>query len=206
MEYFVLEHRHPNSGYVNGSVKYLPPLVSEYIREAQDLDKSLEAHVVLDSEVRNLKLDFFAASEAFFASVAFANLISDSDQSVEIRPAFVSYHNGVKTEKQYVLLHAPKKVNCFNYELSEYPGKELILKSRSEGTIRRVNTIKKLVLDTALIGKRAYFMINHEIAILDPLIDAGIVNAARAQKLKIAPVPLTLWHSGMRRQEIPRTY
>jgi hypothetical protein len=206
MNFYVLDHRHPTSGYVNGEVVYTPSLGGKYVRELTEIPKDLTTEVNLNAEIRSTKLDFFSAAEAFFVSEALAEVICRYDDKVSMRPAVVRFGNGALTEKTYFFIAATDRVRCFDFENSEYPGKALALSLRAEGKVRRINAVQKLVIHEAGTAQRGYFFIDPDVAVMNPLISEAVVDEARAKKLNIVPVPLSDWSSSLQRANLPRRY
>jgi hypothetical protein len=206
MEYFVLEHRHPMFGYVNGTVIYRPSISPKYVHELHQIPDDLEVEVCLNRDVRQLKLDFFSAGEAFFASEEFVEILTTNDASVVARPAVVTFGNGVLTGKKYFFVGAVERVHCFDFDRSEYSGKALHLEMRSEGKSRRVNTIQQVVLDEQSCLDRGYFFVDPDVAIMNPVVSGAVVDQARLKKLVIVPVALSKWNSNVQRGDLPRRY
>ncbi len=63
MNYFLLHHKHPEGGYIDGDVVFDPPL-DTYYRVGEPLDVSGRIIVVtMDKAVRKLKTDFWECQD-----------------------------------------------------------------------------------------------------------------------------------------------
>jgi hypothetical protein len=206
VEYFVIEHRYQDTGYINGDVTYTPPLQEPYRRGHGYLLENCMTEVKLDSGLRNINVDFFSASEAFFVSDAFAKILSRLNVNIELAPSQVNYSNGQATQKKYWLAHFSERKNCFDYYNSDYAGKALIIKSIQTDSSRRVNVIQRLALDENRIQGENFFLINENVSVLNPIASDTLIHFARSEKLKLAVVPISDWKSGLQRKEVPRFY
>ncbi|WP_055324661.1 imm11 family protein [Ralstonia solanacearum] len=188
MNYFLLHHKHPESGYIDGDVMFDPPL-DTYHRAGEPLDVSGRIIVVtMDKAVRKLKTDFFlTTSGAFFASEAFAELLKRHQTNLQIVPAEARYASGKPTEKRYCLVHADHRLPAFDYQRSQYAGKGLALQRLERGESPDsflAKGVQSIVIDEECAAGHHYFFLKN-VALIDPIVSSELVHAIRDRALNV---------------------
>ena len=188
MNYFSLKHEYPNSGYIDGDVTFVPPLPDYYqVGAPYDLaNRSIS--VKMDKAVKKLKVDFFlTTSGAFFASEPLAALLLQHQPDLQTYSAETTYFGGKATEKQYRLVHAARRVPCFDYEHSEYAGKALTLQRLARGEDPQtilVKGIQAIVIDEKNSGGANFFFLSN-VLYIDPFVSESLASAIREQGLVV---------------------
>lgn len=135
-EYYILRHEYAQSGFIDGDVNFVPPLLTYYKSCTDTMREARKVSVRMDKRVRRLKADFFlTTSGSFFASHQFMQVLARHKSNTHFLPAVVKYHTGAATEKSYGLLHAITSTDCLDYVKSEYAGKSLVLASVERGKV-----------------------------------------------------------------------
>lgn len=176
MDYFLLRHQYAKPSYIDATVVFSPP--QPYYRIGTDLqEENLSISLKMDKLMRKVNVDFFyTTGGGFFASTELARLIQEHQKHIRVIPATSTYNNGKPTEKSYCLIHAPKRVNCFDYELSDYGGKALTLQRVERGEPRNlVKVIRKLVIDPKKANQNHFFFIDN-VLLIDPVVSGDLAR------------------------------
>jgi hypothetical protein len=197
MNYFRLCHKYKNSGYIDGSMEFFPPLFDYYYPNqtlcTQFASEEIKVKVILDSCVRKLKADFFyVTGRGFFASERLSLLLKRYQNDLHIIKAETFYHNGKPTEQKYSLVHTEYVLECFDYESSEYDGKDRILRRLKQG-----KSMDKIFIEDftsiAIDEKRAkganYFFLDRNILFLDPIISETLAQEITQNKFHVRLEP-----------------
>lgn len=188
MRYFLLRHEYPDSGYVDGDVAFIPPLAGYYQAGARLEVGGRAVSVRMDKAVRKLKADFFlTTSGAFFASEELAVLLKQYQSDLRLIPAETCYLSGKATEKRYMLVHANRRLPCFDYRRSEYAGKTLALQRLERGESAdtfMVKGIQKVVIDEKSTDEANFFFVKN-VALIDPIVSESLENAMRDRKFNV---------------------
>ncbi|PTB21038.1 hypothetical protein C9I57_09965 [Trinickia symbiotica] len=188
MRYFLLRHEYSDSGYVDGDVAFIPPLTG-YYQAGTPLEVGDRAvSVTMDKAVRKLKADFFlTTSGAFFAAEKLATLLKRYQNDLRIIPAHTSYSSGRATEKRYMLVHANRRLPCFDYRRSEYAGKALALQRLERGESADaflVKGVQALAIDEKFaVGANFFFIKN--VVLIDPVVSESLEKEIREQKFNV---------------------
>nr|WKF61989.1 hypothetical protein HUO10_006521 [Paraburkholderia busanensis] len=192
MKYFILQHEY-QTGFIDGDVEFVPPLAGYYQMGLPVDIRDVKIHVKMDKAVRKLKADFFlTTSGAFFASEKLASLIHDFQNDTQIEKCETHYHNGKSTEKTYFLIHTNKKIDCFDYQKSEYAGKPLALSRLERGENPdsfTIKNIKSLAIDKQKAGDATFFFVKN-IIMIDPVIASPLAEAIQSASLFVNLIPL----------------
>lgn len=188
MNYFLLRHEYPNSGYIDGDVIFTPPFATYYrVGEPLEADQPLIA-VTMDKSVRKLKADFFlTTSGAFFASDELSELLTRYEASVRVVPADTRYSGGKSTEKRFWLVHTNDRLPAFDYERSQYAGKELSLRrlecGESPGSFL-VKGVQSVVIDENRAAGHHFFFLKN-VLLIDPIVSGDLAQAIRERNLNV---------------------
>ena len=194
MKYFFLQYQYKDAGFIDGDVTFEPPLSDHYYLGKTDVSNVRNVNVILDTRVKRLRADFFhTGSGAFFCSVAFAEVLSLLQSDVNFVSAKTSYHRLESTEKKYKLIHVNQKIDCFDYERSEYAGKALVLENRADPkqSPRLVKGVTKSCIDEERAAGAHYFFLDH-VTIFNPVVSQDFVAALVAAKLKVEYTPVEI--------------
>lgn len=176
MNYFLLRHQYTKPSYIDGTIVFNPP--QPYYRIGTDLQEgNLSISLKMDKLMRKVNVDFFyTTGGGFFASTELANLIQEHQKQIRVIPATSTYNNGKPTEKSYCLIHVPKRVDCFDYELSDYGGKALTLQRMERGEPRNlVKVIRNLVIDPQKADGLHFFFIDN-VLMIDPVVSGDLAR------------------------------
>lgn len=181
MKYFVLRHEDLAGKFIDGDVIFNPPLADYYQVGEDILEPDTTVSVILDKRIKKLVSDFFyTTGGAFFASQEVKSLLEDSRVDLKILPAKIKYFNGRDAESEYYLVHADAKVACFDYQLSQYSGKSLVLDRIAKGefsTDFKVRGINKLHVKEDMVGALDFFFIK-DLIWIDPIVSEAFMQAA----------------------------
>ncbi|HGY9626242.1 TPA: DUF1629 domain-containing protein [Pseudomonas putida] len=188
MNYYSMCHEVVDGGYTDGDVLFSPAL-GGYYRVGESISLThLSVSVVLDKKVRSLKSDFFlTACGAFFVSNDLKDVLEELSSKAQFVSADVKYFNGRHTEKKYFLIHVNEKVPCFDYELSEYSGKSMVVSKLLAGELAydyKVRGVKKMCINEKAAGGLDFFFVDGVIWI-DPIVSEQLVLKVKSKKLSV---------------------
>ncbi len=189
MNYYFLEFQYPRKGFISGGVEFSPELDVNYSYIESNLPINTIAEVTLVSSVKKMDVDFFHTT-------SFALLVSDSLRlvleeyiSVQFIPTTVRYHNGEIVERKYWVIHNMKKIDCLDFESSEYAGKRLVLNSITNPPRKFAKGVRKVILDSSKIEGADFFKIEYSY-IQNPVISERLYNILRGNKMKVNATPV----------------
>ena len=175
-------------------MRFTPPLDREsvtggYYNVGHPIDLAHRLiSVTMDSRsVRKLKVDFFLASSAFFASEALVALLKVYQSDLHIIPADVCYGNGKSAEKTYYLVHADRYLPCFDYKNSEYPRKSMILNKLALGETPdsfMIKVAKSIAINEEIAAGANFFFLDN-VLLIDPIVSETLANAISEQNLQV---------------------
>ncbi|WP_410953196.1 imm11 family protein [Pseudomonas sp. S1(2024)] len=188
MNYYSMCHEVVEGGYTDGDVVFYPPL-SDYYQIGMSLSLTgVSVSVVLDKKVRALKSDYFlTTSGAFFVSQEFKEVLGGLNTNLQFSPADVKHSNGKPTVKKYYFIHDNDRCACFDYGLSEYSGKSLVMSKIQAGELAadyKVRGVKKMCIDEAKTGSLDLFFVAGVIWI-DPIVSEVLVRKVESNKLLV---------------------
>lgn len=188
MNYYSMCHEVVEGGYTDGDVVFYPSL-SDYYQIGMSFSLAgVSVSVILDKRVRSLKSDFFlTTSGAFFVSQEFKDVLGELNTNVQFFPADVKYSNGRPAAKKYYFIHVNDRCACFDYGLSEYSGKSLVLSKIHAGELAadyKVRGVKKMCIDEAKTGSLDLFFVAGVIWI-DPIVSELLVRKVESNKLLV---------------------
>lgn len=190
VNYYFLESQLPKSGFVDGSVAFVPDLETYYSQIRTRLPIDTIAEVLLHSSIRKLKNDYFHTTDgAKVISDAFKILLERQKTDIQFIPAALRYHNGRSVERAYWIAHLPDEVDCFDYERSDYGRKAVIAASVHEPPRKPIKVLFKAYLDTEKVDGREFFMLAHVLA-LNPIVSEEFYQVCKKNKLKLNVTPL----------------
>lgn len=190
MSYYFLESQLPKSGYVDGRVTFVPEPETYYSQIHSRLPIDTIVEVLLDSSIRNLKNDYFhTTGGARIVSDAFKILLERQKTDIQFIPAALRYHNGRPVERIYWIAHLPDKVDCFDYERSDYGRKAVIAASVHEPPRKLIKVLFKAYLDPEKVDGREFFMLAHVLA-LKPIISSEFYEICKKHQIKLNVTPL----------------
>lgn len=185
MDYYFLESQLPKSGYVDGSVIFVPEPETYYSQVHTVLPTDTVAEVLLDSSVRNLKNDYFhTAGGVRVVSDAFKVLLEQQKTEIQFIPAVLRYHDDRPVERAYWIAHLLNEVDAFDYERSDYGRKAVIAASVHRPPRKLTKVIFKAYLDAEKVDGREFFMLAHVLA-LKPIISGEFYEICNQHKLKL---------------------
>ncbi|MCO7534441.1 hypothetical protein NJH24_06545 [Pseudomonas asiatica] len=188
MNYYSMCHEVVKGGYTDGDVVFYPTL-SDYYQVGMSLSLiGVSVSVILDKTVRALKSDFFlTTSGAFFVSQDFKDILGGLNTSLQFSPADVKHFNGRPAVKKYYFIHVNDRCACFDYGLSEYSGKSLVMSKIQAGELTadyKVRGVKKMCIDEAKTGSLDLFFVAGVIWI-DPIVSEVLVRKVESNKLLV---------------------
>ncbi|MGB5956275.1 imm11 family protein [Pseudomonas sp.] len=188
MKYYSMCHEVVDGGYTDGDVLFFPEL-DDYYQVGKSLSLAkLKVEVSLDKKVRRLKSDFFLTTcGAFFVSKELKDVLEEVNAKVQFASASVEYFDGRSSEKQYFFIHANEMPRCFDYDLSEYSGKTMVLSKIQADELDadyRVRGIKKMHINEAKAGGLDFFFVGGVIWI-DPIASEELVQKVESKKLLV---------------------
>ena len=130
MDYYFLEFQYPRKGFISGGVAFTPELETNYSAITDPLPTGTKTLVTLTSSVRKLDVDlFYTTTLALVVSDKFKTILEKRKVGVQFIPALVFYQDGRPVEKEYWVAHQLDKVDCLDYERSDYGRKKVIAAS-----------------------------------------------------------------------------
>ena len=188
MNYYSMCHEVVKGGYTDGDVVFYPTLF-DYYQVGMSLSLiGVSVSVILDKTVRALKSDFFlTTSGAFFVSQDFKDVLGGLNTSLQFSPADVKHFNGRPAVKKYYFIHVNDRCACFDYGLSEYSGKSLVMSKIQAGELTadyKVRGVKKMCIDEAKTGSLDLFFVAGVIWI-DPIVSEVLVRKVESNKLLV---------------------
>ncbi|QEI08649.1 hypothetical protein FXN63_24485 [Pigmentiphaga aceris] len=186
--YYILHHRYEDGIYIDGDVTFSPPLAGYYY-VGQDVIPP-DTQVRLKLERRSQKMDrhfFLTTCGAFFVSEALKDVLTQHHTALDFIATDAVHANKTPTKKTYFLAHAKKMVKCFDYANSDYAGKNMVLRRRTEGTFStdyKVRGITKLCIDHEQAAGLDFLFIDDTIWI-DPVVSRAVVDSANSLGLQL---------------------
>lgn len=190
MKYYFLEFKYPRKGFVSGGAEFTPTLNDYYCDINDNLPVNTKAEIILYSSIRKMDVDFFHTTTS-------ALLVSDDIKEIlnklnvgQFIPSVVKYADGSIVDRRYWVVHNLRKIDCLDYNLSEYAGKKMVLDSIKNPPARVVKGLKKIVLDTSKINGDEFFLLDNCQYMPNPIISDNLYNKLRKHKLKINATPV----------------
>ncbi|WAC00441.1 hypothetical protein OSW16_12625 [Pseudomonas putida] len=186
MKYFTMSHELVEGGYTDGDVLFSPGLEDYYqVGKSLPLD-GISITVVLDKKVRSLKSDFFlTACGAFIGSKELRVVCEELGSDARFVKAEVKYFGGKSVEKDYFLIHLDAKIKCFDYEQSDYSGKNMVLRRLQSGELDAeylARGVTKLCIDESK-ADGSHFLFLGDVAWIDPIVSEVFVSKVEDKKL-----------------------
>ncbi|MNJ72163.1 hypothetical protein D3C77_687850 [compost metagenome] len=106
---------------------------------------------------------------------------------MQFAPADVKHFNGKPAAKEYFFIHINEKSPCFDYGLSEYSGKPMIMSKIQAGELAadyKVRGVKKLCIDEVKVDGLDFFFVDGVIWI-DPIASEELVRKVESKKLLV---------------------
>ncbi|OSK43379.1 hypothetical protein EAHG_04070 [Escherichia coli B671] len=133
----------------------------------------------------------------FFYTTASVLLVSDDLMIAldglnigQLIPSVVKYSDGSIVNKKYWVIHNLRKIDCLDYNLSEYAGKRMVLDSIQKPPKRIVKGLKKIVLDVSKINGAEFFLLDNCQYMPNPIISESLYEILKKYKLKINATPV----------------
>ncbi|HHL8295778.1 TPA: DUF1629 domain-containing protein [Escherichia coli] len=190
MKYYFLEFQYPRKGFISGGGGFTPVLKNYYCDITDDLPINTRAEIILYSSVRKMNVDFFHTTTSFLlVSDDFKKMLSNSNIGQFI-PSVVKYSDGSIVNKKYWVTHNLRKIDCLDYNLSEYAGKRMVLDSIQNPPKRIVKGLKKIVLDVSKINGAEFFLLDNCQYMPNPIISEILYEKIKKYKLKINATPV----------------
>lgn len=186
MKYYLLRHEYPKPSYISGNVVFNPPL-ENYYKVGENLQGGTQSILLtMDKSIRKINVDFFLTGcGAFFASTDLAHLIQSHQKDIYVRPATSTYYTGKPTEKSYCLIHAPTKIDCFDYYRSNYAGKALALQRIERGEkINMIKVIQNLAIEQEKANGLNFFFIEN-LLLIDPVVSQFLADLIMKNKFSV---------------------
>jgi hypothetical protein len=187
-EYFYLNYfLGDDDRIVDASVKFDPAKDNYYDIENTKFNSNDRVDFVLDKSIKYLSEDFFrTTSGEFFGSAAFCNILVKHQPDISLVSSQGVYYNGKLVEQDYFLIHPGKKVDAFDYELSVYSGKSLILSELSRSKKPRlVKGVKKIFINAEKATGEEYFFLAN-IIYFHPIISGELLSDLRENSINIS--------------------
>ncbi|WP_282372191.1 imm11 family protein [Pseudomonas sp. PS02290] len=192
MKYFILRHEDINGRFIDGDVEFSPPLTNYYQVGKEVLPAETKIRLTLDRRVKKIDSDFFLTScGAFFISAAMRKVLDEFKTSLVIHPVNLMYHDGKAVEAEYFLIHQDFKVRCFDYQNSDYSGKNMVLAKLSHEELSPeylARGIKKLCIVERQADNNDFLFVD-QIIWIDPLISEAVVESAKRNGVKLNVQP-----------------
>jgi len=184
MDYYFLEFQYPKKGFISGGAEFHPELKINYSAIDYDLPVNTKVEVILVPSVKKMDVDFFHTTTfALLVSDDFKVILEGKSKSQFI-PATVKYHNGSVVDKKYWVVHNLKKIDCLDYELSEYAGKKIVLESIKRPPRRIAKGFKKVILDSSKVNGSHVFILDYTY-ITNPIISSELYGELNRKGIKI---------------------
>ncbi|QIQ21433.1 hypothetical protein [Zophobihabitans entericus] len=184
--YYYLSSDYSDKNFFDADFNFQPPLEGYYdIGEPiVPLSKDRLLNIRFKPHVKIMDMDFAIVFDVILISDEFANILKNFKSDTVLIPTDCKYSNNKPVKKKFWLLHSLSRQGCFDYNNSDYGGKELILKSYQEGNPKLVKVPKSIAIDCNNTNEFDYFFLKNVI-FLYPIISENLKNALENAKLKI---------------------
>lgn len=190
MRYFFLEYKYPRKGFIDGAVSFSPSLKVNYSAIKYNLPKFTISEITLLPSIRKMDVDFFYTTASVLLVSADLMSALDGLNIGQFIPSVVKYSDGSIVNKKYWVTHNLRKIDCLDYNLSEYAGKRMVLDSIQNPPKRIVKGLKKIVLDVSKINGAEFFLLDNCQYMPNPIISEILYEKIKKHKLKINATPV----------------
>jgi hypothetical protein len=172
---------------VDANVEFIPPKNNYYDPEYTEFNNTDTVKFILDNSINTLSEDFFrVTSGQFFGSENFCRILKKHQPDINLIPANGYLAKGHHVGKKYHLIHPRKRIHAFDYNLSSYAGKSLILSRISEkkkpGLVKGITHV---VINPCRAKNENYFFLANVIY-FHPVVSEILLNALIRENIDIS--------------------